>query len=157
MQWCQHLEADYWMDPWIWQSLDDPSFRLSSKLCLCNSVQGCIFKTKATLFTVKTENSSFFPFFFSFLFFLGLFVCFPFLNYLFIFYFWDRVSLCVALVVLEFVLQIRLASNSQRSFCFCFPSAGIKGCDLHVTTAQQGFLLNKTILKILSSTAGFYF
>jgi hypothetical protein len=21
MQWCQHLEADYGMDPWIWQSL----------------------------------------------------------------------------------------------------------------------------------------
>jgi retron-type reverse transcriptase len=31
------LEADYGMDPWIWQSLDGPSFRLSSKLCLCNS------------------------------------------------------------------------------------------------------------------------
>jgi hypothetical protein len=36
MQWCQHLEADYGMDPQIWQSLDGPSFRLSSKLCLCN-------------------------------------------------------------------------------------------------------------------------
>ena len=22
MQWCQLLEADYGMDPWIWQSLD---------------------------------------------------------------------------------------------------------------------------------------
>jgi hypothetical protein len=32
MQWCQRLEADYGMDPWIWQSLDGPSFRLSSKL-----------------------------------------------------------------------------------------------------------------------------
>jgi hypothetical protein len=29
------------MDPWIWQSLDGPSFRLSSKLCLCNSFNGC--------------------------------------------------------------------------------------------------------------------
>jgi hypothetical protein len=25
MQWCQHLEADYGMDPQIWQSLDGPS------------------------------------------------------------------------------------------------------------------------------------
>jgi hypothetical protein len=24
MQWCQHLEADYGMDPCIWQSLDGP-------------------------------------------------------------------------------------------------------------------------------------
>jgi hypothetical protein len=26
---------------WIWQSLDGPSFCLSSKLCLCNSFHGC--------------------------------------------------------------------------------------------------------------------
>jgi hypothetical protein len=26
MQWCQLLEADYGVDPWIWQSLDGPSF-----------------------------------------------------------------------------------------------------------------------------------
>jgi hypothetical protein len=36
MQWCHRLEANYGMDPWIWQSLDRPSFCLSSKLCLCN-------------------------------------------------------------------------------------------------------------------------
>jgi hypothetical protein len=30
MQWCQRLEADYGVDPWIWQSLDGPSFCLSS-------------------------------------------------------------------------------------------------------------------------------
>jgi hypothetical protein len=41
MQWCQRLEADYGVDPWIWQSLHGPSFRLSSKLCLCNSFHGC--------------------------------------------------------------------------------------------------------------------
>ena len=41
MQWCQRLEADYGMDPQVWQSLDGPSFRLSSKLCLCNSFHGC--------------------------------------------------------------------------------------------------------------------
>jgi hypothetical protein len=26
MQWCQRLEADYGIDPWIWQSLDGPPF-----------------------------------------------------------------------------------------------------------------------------------
>jgi hypothetical protein len=41
MQWCQRLEADYGVDPWMWQSLDGPSFCLSSKLCLCNSCHGC--------------------------------------------------------------------------------------------------------------------
>jgi hypothetical protein len=45
MQWCQRLEADYGMDPQIWQSLDAPSFRLSSKLCLCNSFHGCFVPT----------------------------------------------------------------------------------------------------------------
>jgi hypothetical protein len=39
--WCHRLEADYGMDPWIWQSLDGPSFRHSSKLCLCNSSHWC--------------------------------------------------------------------------------------------------------------------
>ena len=43
VQWCQRLEADYGMDPWIWQSLDGPSFCLSSKLCLCNSFHGWLF------------------------------------------------------------------------------------------------------------------
>ena len=41
MQWCQRLDADYGVDPWVWQSLDGPSFPLSSKLCLCNSFHGC--------------------------------------------------------------------------------------------------------------------
>jgi hypothetical protein len=41
MQWCQRLEVDYGMDPQVWQSLDGPIFRLSSKLCLCNSFHGC--------------------------------------------------------------------------------------------------------------------
>jgi hypothetical protein len=40
MQWCQRLETDYGVDPWIWQSLNGPSFRLSSKLCLCISFHG---------------------------------------------------------------------------------------------------------------------
>jgi hypothetical protein len=37
---CNGLEADYGMDLWVWQSLDGPSFHLSSKLCLCNSFHG---------------------------------------------------------------------------------------------------------------------
>ena len=41
MQWCQRLDADYGVDPWIWQSLHGPSFHLSSKLRLCNSFHGC--------------------------------------------------------------------------------------------------------------------
>ena len=41
MQWCQRLEADYGMDPRVWQSLDGPSFHLSSKFCLCNSFHEC--------------------------------------------------------------------------------------------------------------------
>jgi hypothetical protein len=45
MQWCQRLVADYGMDPRIWQSLDGPSFRHSSKFCLCNSFHGCIHYT----------------------------------------------------------------------------------------------------------------
>jgi hypothetical protein len=40
MQWCQRLEADYGMDPQEWQSHDGTFFRLSSKLCLCNSFHG---------------------------------------------------------------------------------------------------------------------
>ena len=40
MQWCQRLDADYGVDPWIWQSLHGPSFHRSSKLCLCNSFHG---------------------------------------------------------------------------------------------------------------------
>jgi hypothetical protein len=41
MQWCQGLEADYGKDHRVWQSLDGPSFCLSSKFCLCNSFHGC--------------------------------------------------------------------------------------------------------------------
>jgi hypothetical protein len=41
MQWCQRLDADCGVDPWLWQSLHGPSFHLSSKLRLCNSFHGC--------------------------------------------------------------------------------------------------------------------
>jgi hypothetical protein len=53
MQWCQRLEADHGMDLWIWQSLDGPSFRHTSKFCLCNSFHGCFvsYSNKVT-----TEN-----------------------------------------------------------------------------------------------------
>jgi hypothetical protein len=46
MQWCQRLEADYGMDPQVWQSLDGPSFRLGSKVCLCNSYHGKFYNEK---------------------------------------------------------------------------------------------------------------
>jgi hypothetical protein len=36
MQWCQRLEADYGMGPQVWQSLDGPSFLLSSEFCVYN-------------------------------------------------------------------------------------------------------------------------
>jgi hypothetical protein len=39
--------------------------------------------------------------------------------------------LCIALAVLKLALQIRLASNSQRSTCLCLPSAGTKGVQHH--------------------------
>ena len=55
MQWCQHLEADYGMDPRIWQSLHGPSFYLSSKLCLCTSFQGCVVPTSKEGHSVHTS------------------------------------------------------------------------------------------------------
>jgi hypothetical protein len=36
------LEADYGMDPRVWQSLDGSFFHLSSKICLCNAFYGRI-------------------------------------------------------------------------------------------------------------------
>ena len=59
MGWCLHLEADYGMDPWVGQSLDGPSFRLNSKLCLCNSFHGC-FAPNSKRGKVTTVWSSFF-------------------------------------------------------------------------------------------------
>ena len=47
------------MDPWIWQSLDGPSFCLSSKLCLCNSFHGWLFPI-LRMSKVSTLWSSFF-------------------------------------------------------------------------------------------------
>jgi hypothetical protein len=51
---CQHLEADYVMNPQVWQSLDGPSFHLSSKLCLCNSFHGCFVPNSKKGQTVHT-------------------------------------------------------------------------------------------------------
>jgi hypothetical protein len=67
MQWCQRLDADYGVDPWIWQSLHGPSFHLSSKLCLCNSFQGCFVPTSKEGHSVHTS-----VFFLSQLLFAGL-------------------------------------------------------------------------------------
>jgi hypothetical protein len=38
------LVVVYGMNPWVWQSLDGPSFSLSSKVCLCNSFHGYFVK-----------------------------------------------------------------------------------------------------------------
>jgi hypothetical protein len=40
MQWSLGLVVVYGMDPQVGQSLDGPSFCLSSELCLCNSFHG---------------------------------------------------------------------------------------------------------------------
>ena len=42
--------------------------------------------------------------------------------------FWDKVSLYIALAVLELTLKIRLASISQRSACLCFQVLESKSC-----------------------------
>jgi hypothetical protein len=55
MQWCQRLDADYGVDPCIWQSLDGPSFHLSSKLCLCNSFHGCFVPNSKERHSVHTS------------------------------------------------------------------------------------------------------
>ena len=52
--------------------------------------------------------------------------------------------LCVAMAVLELAMQTRLAWNSQRSTCLCFPSAEIKGVCQH--TKQQHAFYNVTSL-----------
>ena len=50
-------------------------------------------------------------------------------SFLFLFSFvFKTVFLCV---VLEFTLYTRLAWNSQRSACLCFPCAGVKGVHYH--------------------------
>ena len=55
MQWCQGLDADYGVDPWIWQSLHGPSFHLSSKPCLCNSFHECFVPTSKEGHSVHTS------------------------------------------------------------------------------------------------------
>ena len=53
------------------------------------------------------------------------------LFYSFIFWLFETGFLCVALAVLELALQTRLSSDSQRSSCLCFSSAGINGVCHH--------------------------
>jgi hypothetical protein len=39
MQWCQRLDADYGVDPWIWQSLHGPESKLfNDKLVSCDNL-----------------------------------------------------------------------------------------------------------------------
>ena len=48
------------------------------------------------------------------------------LFYLIWFWFFETGFLCVVQAVLDLILQTRMALNSQRSNCLCFPAAGIK-------------------------------
>jgi hypothetical protein len=57
MQWCQRLDADYGVDPWLWQSLHGPSFHLSSKLRLCNSFHGCFVPKSKEGHSVHTSET----------------------------------------------------------------------------------------------------
>ena len=68
------------MDPQVWQSVDGLSFRLSPKLCLCNSFHGCF--VKGGFFVVV--------------------VLFCFSGFCFCFF--ETGFLCVALAVLELTL-----------------------------------------------------
>ena len=56
MQWCQGLEADYGMDPRIWQSLDGPSFCHSSKLCCSLHVLGLVDKQNMLAIWLGTQD-----------------------------------------------------------------------------------------------------
>jgi hypothetical protein len=77
-----NLVADYGMDPRVGQSLDGPSFHLSSKLCLCNSFHGCFVPYS------KKEQSVHTLFFLSFM-------CFA--NYILdILSFWANIHLSVS-------------------------------------------------------------
>lgn len=58
--------------------------------------------------------------------------CIVFYLYLFIYlYYFKTGFLDVALVVLELMLQSKLAANSQSSTCLCLPGAGVKGVSQH--------------------------
>jgi hypothetical protein len=63
----------------------------------------------------------------------------------FVFCFSETEFLFVALTVLELSLKTRLASNSQRSSCLCFPSA-----TGHHTHVRVRFLGNSPVVGCLS-------
>ena len=50
MQWCLGLVVVYGMDPWVGQSLDGPSFYLSSELC--NSFHASAWQIQKWMLTV---------------------------------------------------------------------------------------------------------
>ena len=59
-----------------------------------------------------------------------------------------RQDFCVALIVLEFTLQTRLASNTYRSSCLCLlRSAGIKGVHHHCLDTSRLFHILFFLLK----------
>lgn len=62
------------------------------------------------------------------------------------FFSFDRVSLCVALTVLERTLYARLVSNSYRSACHCLPRAETKG--VHHQHPANTFLLAELVVSL---------
>ena len=54
--------------------------------------------------------------------------------------FFETESHYVALAVLELTMLTRLACNSQRSACFCLPSAGVKAVWVVLCSAKGTFL-----------------
>jgi hypothetical protein len=50
MQWCQRLEADYGVDPRVWQSLDGPSFHHTSDKAITSLKKKKEINTSKSLF-----------------------------------------------------------------------------------------------------------
>ena len=95
------------MDPWIWQSLDGPSFCLSSKLCLCNSFHGWLFPILRRG-KVSTFWSSFFL----------SFMCFAnCILYLAILSFWANIHLSVSIYHLSsFVIELPHSKKKRKIY-----------------------------------------
>ena len=68
-------------------------------------------------------------------------------NYLLInyqdtfFLFFETGFLCISMAFLELALLNRLALNSQKSFCLCLQSAGIKGVCHHCLAGDNVFFV----------------
>ena len=146
MPWCHRLDADYGMDPWIWQSLDGPSFCLSSKLCLCNSFHGWLFPILR-----RSKVSKLWSSFFSFMCFASCTL------YLAILSFWANIHLSVSTFHLSsFVIGFFIASwwgrlRAPRRRCLNTPLCSVFAPDWLLAhylmlTPQDGRWLGVNIL-----------